>query len=556
MIIPKIYEHLEHILAELNTQQGWNAKFGLNLKEIQFTVEPPPQGINADLATNIGLVLAKKVKQNPKMITELFIPKLTELLTDYAEVTFSPPGFINFRLIDRILYDTAKDIFEGKEFKGITYGNNTKVLLEFISANPTGPLHIGHGRGAVLGDFLARAMEYLGYKVDTEYYINDAGRQMNLLGLSVKTKYRELMNLPVITAEKDAVATDGYRGEYITDLAKTLIDKPGINPEDTVFFRKYAIENILNNIKTDLATARIEFKNWFSETTLYEKGVVKQTCEILTQKGLAYQQDNALWFKSTLSNDDKDRVLVRSDGNPTYFASDIAYHQNKLDRGYTKLIDIWGADHHGYAPRLNAVMNLMGYPKEVLTIILYQLVRLSRQGQPVVMSTRAGEFITFAEVMKEVGIDATRYFLLLRTPDTHLDFDLDLAKKQSLENPVYYIQYAHTRICGIEREAIKQNITPNTEVVELLKDDIEQQLLRKLCFFNDTVLSCVEHNTAHFLTSYLYTLAGLFHKYYDSHRVVVDDKNISSARLLLMKAVQSVLCQGFSLLGITAPDKM
>jgi len=462
-------------------------------------------------------------------------------------------GFINFFLTRKRMEKEVKEIVQKADRYGSFPETGEKIILEFVSANPTGPLHIGHGRGAAIGDSLARILLKMGYHVFKEYYVNDVGNQIELLGKSVEARWRQQKGQAVPFPE------GGYQGEYIRNLASE-IEKP----LDASSLGQWAAKKILESIEKDLADFGVAFHNWFFESELYRHNKIETIVKILKRKGgedrkeyIKKSEDGALWFRSSLEGDEKDRVLIRRDGRPTYFASDIAYHYEKIRRGFHQIINIWGTDHHGYAGRIEVFLKIMGAPRRVIR--LYQLVNLKRGNQKVSMSTRAGEFISLKEVIAEVGKDAARYFLLMRSANAPLDFDLNLAKKESPENPVYYIQYAHARISSIFREARERNISWDSSEVSLepLQEGEEMDLIRHLLRFPSLVQRCGKNYEPHPLTAYLLSLARIFHGYYDRHRVL-DSSDISKtrARLCLIKAVQIIIQNGLDLLGVSAPERM
>ena len=432
-------------------------------------------------------------------------------------------------------------------------------MIEFVSANPTGPLHVGHGRGAAVGDCLARIMKKAGYDLSTEYYINDVGNQMNFLGRSTWLRYRELKGEAIEFPE------DHYRGDYIKDIAQKVIDQKGdefLNkPEEECisFFRRFTKDNILKGIEKDLSEFRVNFDNWFSEESLYKDKSVEKAVDWLKGQGHIYEKDGAVWLKSSAFDDDKDRVIVKQTGERTYFCSDIAYHQNKINRGFKKLINLMGADHHGYVPRMEAVLEAMGYDKKIFKILLVQFVSLLRAGEKVSMSTRSGEFETLQEVVSEVGVDATRYFFLMRSSDTHLDFDLELAKKETPDNPVFYIQYAHARICSIFRAAEENGLIWDSSAgVDLapINEDEEFAIIQAILAFPEIVEKSARALEVHRISHYLLDLVSRFHGYYSRHRVISDDKSLTQARLFLLDALRITIRNGFELMGISSPEKM
>ncbi|MFH1378864.1 MAG: arginine--tRNA ligase [bacterium] len=515
----------------------------------RYSLEEPPKRMQADISTNLAMLAAKKLKQPPQKIASEIIKILKTKLNKniFSSIEIARPGFINFRVSSYILHNAVNNpaVVESA-FNAETM---PRILIEFVSANPTGPLHIGHGRGAALGDSLARIMRFLKYRVETEYYVNDMGNQMETLGASVYARIKELKGNNVDFPE------DGYKGDYIVDVARAYLKEH--TSTDMEEIQQFARTVILQSIRQDLAKFGVRFDYWFFESHLHNENFVEQTLAKLEEKKYIYTLDGAVWFRSTSFGDEKDRVVKRADGRLTYLASDIAYHAMKLQRGFQECINIWGTDHHGYVKRVQAAMTALGKSKDILKIILYQLVSLSRAGKPAAMSTRAGEFITLQEVLDEVGRDACRFFFAMRSPHSHLEFDLELAKKKSNENPVYYVQYVHARICSIFREAEKQNINMTKQIAcGMLSTEEETMLMKKLLFFSDVLILCAQEKTPHHLTHYLLDLAGLFHKFYDTCRVLTEDKELTQARLGLIRAVQKTIAQGLNLLSISAPQQM
>jgi arginyl-tRNA synthetase len=435
-----------------------------------------------------------------------------------------------------------------------------KVQVEYVSANPTGPLHIGHGRGAAIGDSLTRILRATGHEVQTEYYLNDAGRQMLMLGNSVWIRLKQLAGQDV------ALPDESYKGEYIRDIAADILADKGQSfldtPEDEAvkYCKDVAVDEILTGIKEDLTNFRVEHQNWFSEKSLVNDGIVEKTLADLKAKGLAYDKDGALWFESTRFGDDKDRVLRKSNGYLTYFASDIAYHADKIDRGFDLMVDIWGADHHGYVPRMKAGIEAIGNDRESLQVILVQLVNLLRNGEQIAMSTRAGKFETLADVCQEVGVDAARFIFLSRKSDSHLDFDLEVVKQQSMDNPVYYVQYAHARICSLMAKAEERGIKetePKMDLLTLLDTPEDLALLKKMDRFPDVLTLAARTLSPHHVSYYLQELAGDLHRYYNVHHILnAPQPELLQARLHLFKAVAQILRNGLDLLGVSAPEKM
>lgn len=536
----EIRELIVNVVAQIAPDFNANNIF-LSIPEIEK---------HGDYSTNVSFLLAPGLKKSPKEIASLILSKIPTSPDLLSKTELAGNGFINFFVAKDRLYWELNQILEQKEKYACSSKNNQRLQIEFVSANPTGPLHVGHGRGAAIGDTLARLFKALGYHVDKEYYINNIGNQMLILGRSVQARY-----------EGKEVPADGYKGEYIGEIAKRISDA-GRQMSDIEQFKEYAIITILGWIKKDLEDFGVEFDNWFSEKSLYESKEIEKVLSKLNEQHHIYEQEGAKFVKTTDFGDDKDRVIFRVDGRPTYFASDIAYHENKFSRGYDLLIDIWGADHHGYVPRLNAALEALGYAKEKLKIILYQLVSLKRGKEIVAMSTRAGEFVTLRQILDEVGKDACRFFFLMRSPDSPLDFDLELAKKQSADNPVYYVQYAHARICSIFREAEKNGYQKavisrrRREDLKLLKEQEEINLIKKLANFSKILSDCARTYDPHWLTIYLQELATVFHNYYTKHRVIIENVTLTKARLCLLESVAVILKEGLQLLGISAPSKM
>lgn len=524
-------------------------------------VEIPGDPAHGDYATNIALILASSGKQNPRKIAEILQANLKDNENIIEKTQIAGPGFINFFIQDDVWRKSLKKIEEQKDNYGrVNIGDGKKVQVEFVSANPTGPLHIGHARGAVVGDVITNLLKTTGYNVSKEYYINDAGNQMNNLGKSVLLRYRELLE------EKIEFPENCYRGDYIKEIAADIIKKEGNrylraeNSEETIrHFTAVAGNIILEEIKIDLRDFGVAFDEYFSENELYKDDSVNKILASLKKKGFVYSDGETLWFKSTEFGDEKDRVVVRKSGEPTYFAADIAYHQNKLSRGFEMLVDVWGADHHGYMPRLWAGIQALGHDKNKLKIILVQLVNLLRGGEQVAMSTRSGEFVTLREVLDEVGKDAARYNFLMRRSDSHLDFDLEVAKKQSNENPVYYVQYAHARICSILKMAGERGIAlPDFADVDsaLLNEPEEMNLIKMMARFPEMIEGAARTLEPHRITFYLNEMAGIFHSYYNKNKVISDNEELTAARLFLVKTVRLVLQNALNLLGVNAPEKM
>jgi arginyl-tRNA synthetase len=530
----------------------------VNLQPIEIEVPANPE--HGDYASNVAMILASQAKQNPRKIAQAIQENLTDPEGIIEKTQIAGPGFLNFMIKDDLWRKILQNVLGQKEKYGcLNIGQGKKVQVEFVSANPTGPLHIGHARGAVVGDVLTNLLQTTGYNVTKEYYINDAGNQMNNLGKSVLYRYREL------SGEKIEFPENCYHGDYIKNISADIIKKEGnrylTEPEEQTvpYFNGIAGGVILEEIKQDLKDFGVTFDFYFSEKELYKDNGVSNLLSSLQEQGFIYSDGETLWFKTTAYGDDKDRVVIRKNGEPTYFAADIAYHQNKFARGFDILVDIWGADHHGYMPRLWAAVQALGHDKNDLKIILVQLVNLLRAGEPVAMSTRSGEFVTLREVLDEVGRDAARYNFLMRRSDSHLDFDLEVAKKQSNENPVFYVQYAHARICSIIRMAVErgmalpvyENINPS-----LLIEPEERTLIKMMARYPEMLEGAAKSLEVHRVTFYLNELAGVFHSYYNKNKVVTEDAALSAARLVLVDAVRIVLANALKILGVHAPEKM
>ena len=526
----------------------------------EIVVEKPKDEKMGDFSTNVAMTLARSERKNPKVIAESVARYIKNGSNYLSQVEIAGPGFINLKMSNEFFLERLKNaVKQGDGFGQTDVGQGTKVMIEFVSANPTGPLHVGHGRGAAVGDALGRILKKAGYDLSTEYYINDVGNQMNFLGRSTWLRYRELLG------EAIEFPDDHYRGEYIKNIANEIVEQKGdeflSKPEEEClpFFRKFAKDNILKGIEKDLAEFRVNFDNWFSEQSLYEDNSVERAIEWLKGKGHIYEKDGAVWLKSSAFNDDKDRVIVKQTGEKTYFCSDIAYHQNKISRGFKRLINLMGADHHGYVPRMEAVLEAMGYDKKTFKILLIQFVSLLRAGEKVSMSTRAGEFETLADVVSEVGVDVARYYFLMRSSDTHLDFDLELAKKETPENPVFYIQYAHARICSIFRTAEEKGVVWNRSNEVNLAPLVEEEefgIIQAVLAFPEVVEKSARAMEVHRIPHFLLDMVSRFHGYYSRHRVISDDKALTLARLFLLDSIRITIRNGFELMGILAPEKM
>lgn len=536
-------------------------------------LETPKHEGQGDFATTLALSLAKIEKKAPRQIAQILVSELEGVCSWIDQVEIAGPGYINFFLSADYWLQTLLDIHDqGAHFGRYSSPEKQKIQIEFVSANPTGPLHVASGRAAALGDALARLLEAVGHEVDREYYLNDVGAQMTLLGRSTYLRYRALFG------EEITLPEGSYQGKYIIEIAEAIQKihggqyLKGSEKEHLPFFIRYSFETIVSWIKKDISDFGVDFNHWFSEKALHEKkevsGVsdiseVSKALGVLKSKKMLYEKEGATWLATTQFGDDKDRVLIRSNGALTYFASDIAYHRNKFERFYDRLIDIWGADHHGYVPRVKAATVAMGYKPEGLTVLIHQLVNLLRDGKAVKMSKRAGSFVTLREVMDEVGVDATRFFFLMRRADTTLDFDLELAKKASSENPVYYVQYAYARLCSIVRVAEGKGTDVGTVIRETEIEDLallslpeEQALIKQLAHYPDLIRSAADALEPHRITFYLQTLAGMLHRYYFNCRIITEFETQTKARLVLITAIRIVLKNGLDILGISAPERM
>ena len=521
----------------------------------KIQLEVPPEKSLGDFSSNIAMQSAKVFRKSPKMIAEIIVKNLEGDWLERAEV--AGPGFLNLYLKGNVLADSFLNIYEkGDDFGKCPPKNAGKIQVEYVSANPTGPLHVGHGRGAAFGSALVNLLRAAGYDVKSEYYINDAGNQMDILALSVDIRYRELFGEEIEHPEQM------YRGEDIIDTAKRIKAIDGdkylklSEAERLEIFKNLAYKEKLALLKEDLEEFQVTFDEWFSERTLHPEAI-DNAIETLKEKGKAYDKEGAIWLNSTSYGDDKDRVIIRDNGVPTYLAADIAYHKNKFERGFSKLINIWGADHHGYVCRVKAAMDALGFNAKNLEILLMQMVSLYRGGELVKMSKRTGESITLKELMEEVGVDAARYFFLMRSADSQLDFDLDLAKKESSENPVYYVQYAHARICSIMKNAPEAGLKLlDKPDFSLLKEDVEVELMKKISSFEEEIDKAAEIYAPQRIAKYAYDLASAFHSFYNNCRIVGVDENLGNARLALAYETARVIRLALSILGVSAPEKM
>ena len=569
--------------------QGLISKGTLNEMPSKIRIDHTKDNSHGDYATNIALMLSKQAKMSPVELAKIIIDQF-EQKSFIKKIEIAGPGFINFFMSQETSSSIVNEIIDQAALYGRSeMGHGKKVLLEYVSANPTGPLHVGHGRGAAYGATVSNLLRNAGFIVDNEYYVNDAGRQMDILTVSIYLRYL------TICGESLRFPDNGYQGQYINDIAQVIYEASGQEfhlKSDLVFenvskdgseggdkeihidqlieraksilgdrFKavfKVGIESILGGIKNDLAEFGVIFEKWFSEQSLIDSGLSEACISKLKDSKNLYEKDGALWFKTTNYGDEKDRVVVRDNGNHTYFASDIAYHLEKLERGYDKIINVWGADHHGYIPRVKASIEALGHDPNKLEILLVQFANLYRGGSKVQMSTRSGSFVTLEDLRAEVGNDAARFFYILRKSEQHMDFDLDLAKSKTNENPVYYIQYAHARICSVFRQADEKEIELDVSQTNLtlLTEEIEKDLLRELSRFKSVLESSAIQYEPHQLAYYLRDLSNHFHSYYNACKFIVDDKNLTQARLALISATQQILKNGLSILGVGAPESM
>lgn len=522
-------------------------------------LEAPKDKAHGDFAANMAMQLARIAKKPPRKIAEELVAHFDKEKGQIRKIEIAGPGFINFFLDNRYLTDLIPSIIEAGDAYGATgSGAGKKVLVEFVSANPTGSLHLGHARGAAVGDTLCKLLNKAGYQTNAEYYINDGGNQITNLAVSLEARYLQELG-------RDAeIPENGYHGKDIIDLAKQLVEEYGDtlsgkpDEERIRFFRNFGVKHLMRGIKKDLADFRVTFDCWYSERSLYETKKVTDALDLLKSKGETYEKDSALWLKTAEYGDDKDRVLVKSDGTYTYFMPDIAYHKDKFDRGFDRLIDVLGADHHGYVPRIKASMQALGYDPDHLTVQIIQLVNLFKDGEKVKMSKRTGKAVTMRELMEDVGVDAARYFFAMRSSDSHLDFDLDLAISHSNENPVFYVQYAYARISSMLKKAEKFEHSGSADPdLSLLSGEKEVDLLKKLGEFPAVIADSAEKLAIQHIPSYLFELASNLHSFYNAEKVLDEDNlPLSRARVALMKAVRITLKNGMDLIGVTAPEKM
>ncbi|MFB3059095.1 MAG: arginine--tRNA ligase [Gammaproteobacteria bacterium] len=557
--------------------------------QTDIQVTPSKDRSQGDFASNIAMMLAKTAEKPPRELADLIVAQLgTHEAIEKVEV--AGPGFINFFVASVANHSIINDVLQqGETFGASDYGKGEKIQVEFVSANPTGPLHVGHGRGAASGATLANILRCVGYEVQTEYYVNDAGRQMDILGTSTWLRYLELCGVEI------EFPSNGYQGDYIWDIAATVhrqhgdrfqvsqqqlmknvradapagdkekhIDDLIVNARSLLGEDGYriifdqALETLVDVIRNDLHAFGVDFDDWFSERSLSENGHIESAIQRLTENGHTYNKDGAIWFRSTDFGDEKDRVVKRENGQTTYFASDIAYHMNKFDRGFDRVINIWGADHHGYITRVKASLTALGYDAERLEILLVQFANLFENGEKVSMSTRSGEFVTLKQLREDVGLDAARFFYVMRKPDQHMNFDLDLARDESADNPVYYLQYAHARICSVKRQCEDRGLKLSLGKANLnrLDNSHEQHIIKQIGLYPERVLRAAMRREPHIVVNYLRDLANQFHSWYNAHQFIVDDVELRDARVALASAVGQVMSNGLGLLGVSAPAKM
>jgi len=581
-------EKLEQLIAEALTQLAQAGDLAA-MPNALIQITPSKEKSQGDFASNVALANAKGARMPPRQLAQKLVDAMQD--NDWIErIEIAGPGFINFFLKAGFNQSVVQQILQhGDRFGRSQHGAGQKVQVEFVSANPTGPLHVGHGRGAAYGATLVNLLRAVGYEVHSEYYVNDAGRQMDILATSVWLRYLDL------AGEEIVFPSNGYQGDYVWDIAATLhrengdeLRRPvaevfrGVHADHPEGDKEKHIDDLIDNakqllgaqhyrrlfdlgldtlvdvIRRDLSAFGVEFEEWFSERQLTEQGVVDKALDTLQAKGRIYESHGALWFKSSEFGDEKDRVVRRDNGQTTYFASDIAYHMNKFDRGFDRVINIWGADHHGYIGRVMASLQAMDYPADKLEIQLVQFANLYENGEKVAMSTRSGEFVTLRELREDVGQDAARFFYVMRKADQHMDFDMDLAREQSSDNPVYYVQYAHARVCSVQRQCSEQGIEIDLDTAnfERLDNEHEQAVLKQLSLYCDRLFSAAERREPHVVVNYLRDLAQSFHAWYNAHKFIVEDVELRNARIALAFATRQVIRNGLELMGVSAPEQM
>ncbi|MCA1065502.1 arginine--tRNA ligase [Rossellomorea sp. AcN35-11] len=554
-IVEKVQENLKSEIKEAVLKAGLATEDQIPA----VILEIPKEKLHGDYSTNMAMQLARVAKKAPRMIAEDIMANFDQSKGSIEKMEIAGPGFINFYMNNEYLTDLIPLILEqDHEYGQSDAGKGERVNVEFVSANPTGDLHLGHARGAAVGDSLCNVLEKAGYNVTREYYINDAGNQIHNLAISVEARYFQALG------QDKAMPEDGYHGADIIEIGKKLAEEFGskyaeVSEEERYkFFREYGLKIEMAKLQKDLEMFRVPFNVWYSETSLYENGKIDAALRKLKDNGHVYEEDGATWFRSTELGDDKDRVLIKNDGTYTYLTPDISYHQDKFERGHDVLINIWGADHHGYIPRMKAAIEALGFDRDKLEVEVIQLVHLYKNGEKMKMSKRTGKAVTLRELVEEVGLDAVRYFFAMRSADTHMDFDLDLAVSQSNENPVYYAQYAHARICSILRQAEEQGLASEDKInLKLIGTEKEVDLLKKLGEFPQMVADAAEKRTPHRVANYINDLASAFHSFYNANKVLDEEnRDLTTARLALVKVVRVTLQNALALIGVDAPEKM
>ena len=551
-------EQVQHVVKTAIQQAVIKAKLAETESVPAIHLETPRDKTNGDYATNIAMQLTKIAKMPPRAIAEAILENLDTTNTPIEKIEIAGPGFMNISLRKDYLADVIKAVIEqGSNYGRSEAGANEKIQVEFVSANPTGDLHLGHARGASVGDSLCNVLDFAGYQVSREYYINDAGNQINNLALSLEVRYNEALGKDMEMPE------DGYRGQDIIDIASALVAEHGdallakTEKERFDFLRAHGLKIELAKLQQDLADFRVNFDSWYSETSLYDGGKIEVALDKLKANGHVFDEEGATWFRSTTFGDDKDRVLIKNDGSFTYLTPDIAYHEDKISRGYDQLINIWGADHHGYIPRMKAAIQALGYDRDMLEVMVIQMVQLYKDGEKMKMSKRTGKAVTMRELVEEVGLDAVRYFFAMRSGDSHMDFDLDLAVSQSNENPVYYAQYAHARISSILRQAEEQGFTASTENLNLLQAEKEIDVLKKVGDFPQVVADAAKNRSPHRVANYIQEVAATFHSFYNAEKVLdPSNEDMTRARIALITAVRTTIANALRLIGVSAPEKM
>jgi arginyl-tRNA synthetase len=579
-----IHDLIEQALVDLQQSDALPAGLKANIQ-----VTPSKDRSQGDFASNIAMMLAKAAEKPPRELADLIVAQLSAHEA-IEKIEVAGPGFINFFVASIASHSVINDILQqGETFGASEFGKGEKIQVEFVSANPTGPLHVGHGRGAASGATLANVLRCVGFDVQTEYYVNDAGRQMDILGTSTWLRYLELCGVDIV------FPSNGYQGDYVWDIAATVhrqygdrfqvseqqlmqnvrADAPTGDKEkhiddlianarsllgeaDYRIIFDQALDILVDVIRKDLHAFGVDFDEWFSERSLADNGHIESAIQRLTENGHTYDKEGAIWFRSTEFGDEKDRVIKRENGQTTYFASDIAYHMNKFDRGFDRVINIWGADHHGYTTRVKAALTALGYDAGRLEILLVQFANLFENGKKISMSTRSGEFVTLKQLREDVGLDAARFFYVMRKPDQHMNFDLDLARDESSDNPVYYLQYAHARICSVKRQCEDRGLKLSLQNANLnrLDNSHEQHIIKHIGLYPERVLSAARRREPHVIVNYLRDLANQFHSWYNAHQFIVDDAELRNARMALAIAVGQVMRNGLGLMGVSAPVKM